>query len=106
LNGVVDQPYYFRPGDRLIFKAERGGNFFCSLTENIQIPGLWLFVKNTNNTAVNDTTRLRTFDRHGLEPSVGSFYYASYRYVKPDADFDTKLFTTHTQSFVNTVILA
>jgi len=92
ISDSLSQPYYFRPGDTLVFSSDRGGEFQCSVVPNIQIPGLRVVINNTTDTAVGDTTRLRTFDKAGNEPSVGSFYYTSYRYVKPDEFFEPRLF--------------
>lgn len=50
----------------------------------LSIPGLELVVTDTVGVSVNDTATLDTFNPSGLEPSIGDFYYVSYRYAKED----------------------
>ena len=48
------------------------------------IGGLELLVSNTVGVAVGDTSVLTTYNPSGVEPSVGDFYFISYRYQKQD----------------------
>jgi len=54
------------------------------------IGGLELLVTNTVGVGVNDTASLTTYNPSGVEPSVGDFYFISYRYLKQD--YSPKLF--------------
>jgi len=55
------------------------------------INGLDMRVSNTANVGVGDTAIVSTFERGGLEPSVGDLYYVSYTYTKQN--FGTAFFT-------------
>ena len=57
----------------------------------LSIGGLETIVSNTVNVGVNDTSTLQTFNPGGLEPTVGDFYFISYRFLKQD--FSTRIFT-------------
>jgi hypothetical protein len=48
------------------------------------IGGLELLVSNTVGVGVNDTADLTTYNPDGVEPSVGDFYFITYRYQKQD----------------------
>jgi len=48
------------------------------------VGGLELLVTNTVGVGVNDTASLTTYNPDGVEPSVGDFYFISYRYLKQD----------------------
>lgn len=54
------------------------------------IGGLELLVTNTVGVGVNDTANLSTYNPDGVEPSVGDFYYISYKYQK--LDYTPKVF--------------
>lgn len=57
----------------------------------LDIPGLKLQVLNTVDCGVGDTALVKSFDKNGLEPAIGDFYYVSYKYRKED--FSSKVFT-------------
>lgn len=48
------------------------------------VGGLELSVSNTVGVGVGDTATVQTFNPDGVEPSVGDFYFISYRYRKQD----------------------
>ena len=48
------------------------------------IGGLETLVSNTVGVGVNDTATVTTYNPSGVEPTVGDFYYISYRYLKQD----------------------
>lgn len=48
------------------------------------VGGLELLVSNTVGVGVNDTATLVTYNPSGVEPTVGDFYFISYRYLKQD----------------------
>lgn len=55
------------------------------------IPGVETSVFNTSGIGIGDTAILESFERTGLEPGLGDFYYLTYDYQK--TDFSTQLFT-------------
>ena len=67
-----------------------------TFTTNANIPhnalnGIEVRVANTANVGVGDTALVDTFERGGLEPSVGDLYYTSYTYTKQN--FGTAFYT-------------
>jgi len=57
----------------------------------LDVPGIKLQVLNTLDCGDGDTAIIKTFDKSGPEPSIGDFYYVSYKYRKED--FSSKVFT-------------
>jgi hypothetical protein len=55
------------------------------------IPGVETSVFNTTGIGIGDTAILESFQRTGVEPGLGDFYYLTYDYQK--TDFSTQLFT-------------
>jgi hypothetical protein len=56
----------------------------------LSLGGLEVLVTDTVGVGVNDQATIRTFDTTGLEPSIGDFYFVSYKFRKQD--FSTRLF--------------
>jgi hypothetical protein len=54
------------------------------------VGGMELLVSNTVGVGVNDTATVTTYNPSGVEPTVGDFYFISYRYLKQD--FSPKIF--------------
>jgi hypothetical protein len=48
------------------------------------IGGMEVLVSNTVGVGVNDTATLTSYNPSGVEPSVGDFYFISYRFLKQD----------------------
>ena len=56
------------------------------------VGGLELIVSNTVGVGINDTAALQTFAPSGTQPSIGDFYFVSYRFLKQD--FSPAVFQT------------
>ncbi|MFA5732580.1 MAG: hypothetical protein WC934_11330, partial [Acidithiobacillus sp.] len=65
--------------------------FTTSATPILDVPGIRLTVNNTTNTSAGDNTYVKTYDKAGSEPAIGSVYYATYYYSK--TDFTPKIYT-------------
>jgi len=73
------------------FTLEVGPTFHVSPSvPRYSIGGLELLVSNTVGVGVNDTASLTTYNPSGVEPTVGDFYFISYRYLKQD--YSPKIF--------------
>jgi sulfur carrier protein ThiS len=77
--------------DYIEIDVVKEATFVTSVIPITSVPGINLFVNNTTNCCVNDTTNLITFDKSGNEPNVSDIYYVTYEYEKQD--YDCKLFT-------------
>jgi hypothetical protein len=67
------------------FTMEVGPTFHVSPSvPRYSVGGLELLVSNTVGVGVNDTATLVTYNPSGVEPTVGDFYFISYRYLKQD----------------------
>lgn len=87
---TVTNFYAYAAGDVLRFTVETGVEFTTgSSVEVLQIPGIRLIVTDTVNVPVGDSARISSFNKSGREPSVGSIYFVSYEFEKPD--YDVKL---------------
>ena len=81
---AVSNPYNFALGDTIEFEVAVGAEYGVAVIPNIQVPGLWILIEDTTGIAVDDSLVLKTFDKAGKEPTIGSIYYASYRFEKTD----------------------
>jgi hypothetical protein len=73
------------------FTLEVGPTFHVSPSvPRYSIGGLELLVTNTVGVGVNDTASLVTYNPSGVEPTVGDFYFISYRFLKQD--YSPKIF--------------
>jgi len=79
----------YTPGDTLEF--ETVANHTTAAQPIRSIPGLFTIVTDTDGVGVGDTAEICTYDKSGNEPSIGDFYYVTYKYAK--TDFDCKLYT-------------
>lgn len=87
---TVSNYYTYAQNDILRFKVDVEGQFMAGSNQEIlQVPGLRIIVTDTVNVPVEDSARITTFNKSGREPAVGSIYFVSYEYEKPD--YDVKL---------------
>jgi len=77
-------------GETFTLRVERDMIVGSSLT-NRAVDGVEMRIASLTDVAVNDTAIIETFDKSGVEPGIGYFYYISYDYQK--SDFEPRLFT-------------
>ena len=79
----------YKSGDLLEFDIEK--NHKCAVIPFYDIPGLKITITNLNDVVPLNTGVITTFNKSGLEPNVGDFYYVSLDYAK--TDYPIKVYT-------------
>ena len=79
----------YNPGDLLEFDVTLNHN--TSILPFYDIPGLKITINNINGVAPLNTGIVTTFNKSGLEPAVGDFYFISVDYAK--TEYPIKVYT-------------
>jgi hypothetical protein len=93
----------YQVGDYLGYVVDP--EFVTSAVPTRAMPGIKVQVNNTTGVGVGDTAVLSTYNKGGVEPTIGSFYYVSYYETKQfDSDGLTtaKLYTQEKNVFADT----
>jgi hypothetical protein len=85
--------YRYAPGDTLVFVVSKSVHYVTSTVPVVAIPGIRTKVSTTFGMAANDYLFINTYNKAGAEPTVGEFYYVSFKTAKTDKDYELKIFT-------------
>lgn len=66
-------------------------SYVCSTIPTRSVPSLFVGIQTTVGTVIGNQASLQVFGKKGNDPSIGEFYFISFRYEK--TDFTTQIFT-------------
>jgi hypothetical protein len=99
---IISNPYYFMPGQTLTISCNLNHDFVTSDQPVNFIPGCRMVVQNTMEIPSGDQALVQTFNKAGDEPNIGDIYYVTYRYAKPDSEYDLKIYYSTQENDVYT----
>jgi len=79
----------YQAGDLLEFDIQTP--FSTSVLPKYVIPGVKTFVQSSLGVTVNNTGIVKTYNKSGVEPNVGDFYYVTLKYAK--TEYPIKVYT-------------
>ena len=79
----------YQSGDILEFDVIK--NFTTGVLPQYSIPGIKTTISNLNDVAVNNLALVTTYNKSGLEPNVGDYYYVTLNYAK--TEYPIKIYT-------------
>jgi hypothetical protein len=84
--------YTLTPSQQIVLAVDPTAAFVVGSVWNVGIPGIEAKVATTQLMNAGDTAVITTFAKDGDEPSVGEYYYVSYRVPKTADDMALRLF--------------
>jgi len=87
----ADANLTFAADDKIVFVVTSEYEYTTDPGAVLDISGIKLYVLNTKDVGVDDTAIVKTYNKSGLEPSIGEFYYTSYKWDK--TDYSAKVWT-------------